>query len=870
MNFEKTRINFLTNPIGIDDKTPVFSWQIVSDKRGWNQTAYQILVATAPELLTEQMADQWNSEMVQSSQSNNIPYMGRALSEKTRYYWIVRVWDNLGNVSPWSEIAFFETAIFPDSKWDASWITHPLEDTDRLPVFAKTFRIDKEIRQARAYVSGLGYFEMTINGQKTTDKVLEPGESQYEKTVYYATYDLTRLLQIGDNTVGMMLGKGLYHLPETPGRYQKLIRSSGRLQMLAQIEVIYTDGTRSMVVSDESWKVAAGPITFSDWYGGEDYDANFQLDGWDQPGYDYTGWSNAVLSDYTLGRLAAQFYPNTKVMEKWKAVSVRKVQSGDEQPVYMVDFGRNFAGVFEIQMSAPKGTSIQFWPSELLTVDGRADQKSTGTPIWDTYVFNGNGVEVWSPKFVYHGFRYLELRGVPDQLVISPQMFTAKLIRACTEETGELKTSNDTLNQIHLLINRSIQANMFNTLTDCPHREKLGWLEVPSILYDAVAFNYDVSAWMNKISNDTIDSQTPEGLVPDISPEFTVFADGFRDDPTWGGACIMVPYQTYLTYGNLMPIKKSYPVMTRYMEYLAGKATDYLLNHGLGDWGAYDTATTVGFTVSCTYYALAKAMKQIAQVLDKKDDADQYDRLAKNIRASLNRVYFHPETGSYDSGTQAANAMALYYGICLPENRQEVLNALVVSVKQADYHLTTGEIALKPLFLGLAENGCNELVYRMTTQDTMPSYGYFIQQGATSLPEFWDMEASQLHCMLGHIESWYFEYLAGIRNTGIGYNTMQISPYLPVDLEYASASVQTVYGRVSSAIGRNTDGSIFMQIEIPTNTCATVMIPTVQVDQITESGIPLADQKDGIVSVETDKNGLSVKIQSGKYLFVYR
>ncbi len=735
----------------------------------------------------------------------------------------------------------------------------PVQNDMSLPLLGKQFSTNKTVKRAVLYASGQGLFEITLNGRPVTSHVLEPGESCFRKTLLYAAYDVTGLLRQGENTLIATLGNGIYHNPYT-NRYQKLNVVYGPLRLLGQMEIEYTDGSRERVVTDLSWKTTSSPYTFSAWYGGEDYDARQEIPGLYAPGYSLEGWSDVLPCETPEGKLKVQFYPPTQVVETWKAKRVTSPEAG----VYLVDFGQNFAGQYEFSMEAPAGTTIQLWPSEALTSSGRADQTSTGGPTYETYTFRGGETEQWGPKFVYHGFRYLEIRGLP--VPPQPEMFTAKRIRAGNRRTGSFEASNPMLNSIDTLISRSIESNMYNTLTDCPHREKLGWLEVPALMFNSITAGYDVAAWIRKIVMDAGDAQLPDGMVPSTAPEHTIFWGPFRDDPTWGGSAIMLPWLCYETYGDRGQLEQSWPVMVRLMNYLASKSNGYLLNHGLGEWGAYDKSTSVGFTESCTYYLLAQTMMRSAQVLGKQEEANRYDLLAQDIRKALNSTYYHSDQGSYDSGSQAANAMALYYNI-VPEGEEErVLEQLVRSVEKEKYHLTTGEIALKPLFLSLARYGRNDVVYQMAVQTSMPSYGYFIERGATSLPEYWDMVASQNHCMMGHLQGWFYEHLAGIRPGDDGGREIEIAPYFAPELQWVRAHRETAYGKVSSAWERTAEGDLLLTVTVPVGSSATVRLPGT-ITQLLEGEKPLKAGKKGIVSLREKENEVEVKIGSGVYSF---
>ncbi len=732
----------------------------------------------------------------------------------------------------------------------------------KLPMLGKNVEITKQIKTAKFYASGLGLFDLKVNGKAVTNNVLEPGETNYAGTYLYASYDVKDLLVLGQNTLISTLGNAQYNNPSGTGRYQKLSKVYGSLKFMGQLEIVFTDGTKQTIITDESWKNALSPITFSSWYGGEDYDARLEQPNIDQSGYNLQNWTNVLLCTEKASVLKAQFYQPTTIMETWKAIKVTNPATG----IYVVDFGRNFAGKYELSMKLPAGTAVQFWPSELLDASGRVTQSVIGTPVYDTYTFKGSTTnETWGPKFVYHGFRYLELRGMTS--APTADMFTAELIRSGMEKIGKFSTSNNILNQTDLIITRSMEANLYNTYTDCPTREKLGWLEVPSLLYNSTAQTYDVSAWMPKILMDIKDTQLSTGMVPTTAPEYAVFGGQFRDDSTWGGAAIMIPWQTYITYGDIRQLQNAYPTMTKLMDYFATRASGNLLNYGLGDWGAVDKSTSVGFTVSCTYFNLANAMSNAALALGNTADATKYASLATNIKTAINTTYYKTATGSYDSGSQAANAQAIYYGIVPDDKKATVVQNLVSSIQNVGlYHLSTGEIALKPLFLSLAQNGYNDVVYTMATQTTKPSYGYFVQSGCTTTPEFWDLSGSQNHCMMGHIQSWFYEHLGGIKNDDIAFHKFIVEPAYPIGLDSVHVETASVYGKIRSIWKRNTDQTVSQLVEVPANSNATIRLQTEDIKTVKENGIALV-VGNGINSFTVNNGKVEIEVGSGVYNF---
>ena len=694
-----------------------------------------------------------------------------------------------------------------------------------MPVFARHFEVGKPVRSARLYATGLGVGAATVNGQAVTDAVLEPANTDYGQRVEYATYDVTGLLRSGTNAIGVQLGNGMYNNPSTPGRYQKFSAGARTPQLLAQLEVTYTDGTSSLVGSDESWRTTLGGTTFSSWYGGEDFDARRLGPEWDQPAADLTGWSAAAASTSPIPaeHLSARSAPPVKAVETVRAKAITQPKPG----TYVVDLGVNIAGWQELRVSGPAGATVTMRPSELLNADGTVNQSTTGSPIYDRYTLSGNGIETWHPRFAYHGFRYLQLEGLPS--APTPDTVTGLVLRAANGQAGSFDSSHELLNQVHGIIDRAIQGNMYSVLTDCPHREKLGWLEEDHLVFDSVARNYDVAAYYRSLVRNMAEAQTGDGLVPDIAPEYTVFNGGFRDDPNWGGALVLAPLELFHTYGDTEVLKTYYPNMVRYLDYLGGRAQGNLLDFGLGDWIAFDQSTPTGVTASYAYHQLAAGMAEIARALGKSDDATRWTGLADTIAGAFNGKYLDRSRHTYGSGSQASDAFALDMGVVPADERQAVLDHLVNAIAANGFHLTVGEIALPSVFRVLSGAGRDDVVYAVATQTGNPSYGYQVVHGATSLTENWDGPTSgdsQNHFMLGAIDEWFTSGLAGIKAApgSIGYARLVIKPAALGDLTRVDGSYRTPYGEVVSDWTR--DGQAFgLEVTIPVNTTAIVHVP---------------------------------------------
>jgi alpha-L-rhamnosidase len=682
-----------------------------------------------------------------------------------------------------------------------------------LPVLAKDFQVHGRVRSARLYATGRGVIDPALNGHAVGDAVLEPPNTDYRTRIVYSTYDVTRLLRRGGNTLSVGLGGGMADVPGTPGRYEKLTRSDGTPAFTGQLEITYADGHHATVASDTTWRSALGPTTFSNWYGGEDYDARRTPQ----------DWRDAVRVDPPAATLTARDAPPIKIVDTLRAKKITEPRTG----VYVVDLGVNFAGWEQLRLSGPAGTKVTMRPGELLDAGGTVGQSTTGSPIWDTYTLSGKGTETWHPRFAYHGFRYLQLEGLPS--APASGTVTGLVLRTANAPAGTFTSSDPLINDIHTIIDRAIQSNMYSVLTDCPHREKLGWLEEDNLVFGSVARDYDVAAYYRELVRNMAEAQTADGLVPDIAPEYTVFSGGFRDDPNWGGSLVLAPWQLYATYGDTATLRTYYPNMQRYVDYLSSKAAGDLLDYGLGDWITFDNSTPVGVTASFGYYRVASAMSGIARVLGKADDAGRYAALAARIGAAFNDKYLEEDKGTYASGSQASDALALDMGIVPAAKRQAVLDHLAASIKANGYHLTVGEIALPSVFRVLSGAGLDDLIYTVATQTGNPSYGYQVTHGATSLTENWDGPTSgnsQNHFMLGAIDEWFGSGLAGIRQAegSVAFEHLLIRPAVVGDLTRASGSYDTPRGRVTSAWSRS-GGTLRLDVTVPPGAPARVEVP---------------------------------------------
>lgn len=737
-----------------------------------------------------------------------------------------------------------------------------------------------EIASARLYASALGVFTVKINGKPVTDNVLEPGESAYDKHVLYNTYDVTPLITQGNNTIIAQLAGGIADVSSMPDRFVKpeLAGNSATTSFRAKLYITYADGTEDVIVTDGNWGFHMSPTTGSNWFGGEDYDARLEIAGLYEPGYDVSAWERcevvtptfshpSVSSNvYPVGAMRAREYEPLRVVETWPAVSVKKNSKGN----YLVDFGQNFAGTYAFTLKAPAGTTITLYDSELQE-DGACkfeymyEPAGASNVTLDKYTFSGKPEgETWGPEFMYHGFRYLEISGLPE--MPSPNDFIAKRIRGDIATVGHFHTSNPLLNDIHRICYNGIQSQLYNTVTDCPHREKLGWLDVPNMLYQSLSYNFDVKSLLGKVVMDAFDSQGASGYVPSTVPHFM---RAYDDDLNWGGAAITIPRRNFQQYGDQALLARYYDQMKRLIAYY-GTLTDAdgIIRNDysvLSDWGQETSGltnhTSSAFTLTCAYYHLLGAMADIATVLGHDEDAQAWTETAANVKHAFNERFY--KNGVYEYGNPANYGMVLYYGLVDDENVEAVAKALADAVRESDYSIKTGEIGLRPTIMSLAANGYNDVVYRMACKTDYPSYGYWLEQGATTSLEYWDMSLSQNHCMMDHIEEWFFGELGGIKSTSQAYETLDIKPWIPDDLEWADISVETPRGL--ARIAWNTPAEEY-HVTVPAGSTASVALPLAQGKRLYENATEISALP-SVTGLKYADSHATFTLGSGDYTF---
>lgn len=867
-----------TDPLGVDLPKPALSWKLRSDIRGDRQSAWEIRAAATARELASGTADLWDSGRVTSEDTLGVVYGGKPLASSGEVFWQVRVWDRLGRPSAWTAPARFTLGLLSPAEWRGRWIAAP-GATESL-LLRREFEVRRGLKRALVHVCGLGQYELRLNGAKAGDDLLSPGWTDYDATDLYDTRDVTAMLHPGLNAAGLLLGNGIYSVLHRD-RFAKLSGSFGPLRAILHLRLDYEDGTTEFVGTDDTWRTLAGPITEGNIYSGEDWDERLEPRGWDRPGFDDSRWPHAVGLVQPQGALRglSAAAPPLRAIEVERPVSVRSLPDGS----VLYDLGQNASHMPRIRVSGPAGAAVRLTPSEVLNPDGSINQDTMGGkgrgPAWWQYTKATDAVESWFPRFYYVGCRYLKAECFPPPSGGPParlESIEGVVVHSSAPPVGAFAASNPLLGRIWTLVRWAQRSNMVSVLTDCPHREKLGWLEQYHLNGPAIRYDFDVRRIFAKGEHDMADAQTDEGLVPNIAPEFAHFKGTFRAAAEWGAAFILVPWQQYEFGGDADLLREYYPAMRRYFAYLESRSCDGILSEGLGDW--YDLGpkepgpaqlTPPPVTATAFFFEDASILSRIAAALGRPDEEASYAARAREIRESFNRRFFNRDSGCYAGDSQCANALALAFGLAERRDRPRVLAALVADVESRGASMTTGDIGFRFLLRALADGGRSDLVYRMIDQDEHPGYGYMLKRGETSLTESWDanLRSSHDHFMLGQITEWFFRDLAGIAPDpeGPGFRRILLEPSPVGDLAWVEASYDSVRGPISVR-WTHRDGRFTLEAEIPANTSATVLLPALAGTQVLESGRPAA-RSPGVAFLRWEDGRAVFSIESGRYSF---
>jgi alpha-L-rhamnosidase len=858
------RCEYLRNPVGIDVRQPRFSWVLMHTERAQMQSAYQVLVASSPELLAANTGDEWDSGKIASDNSTQVVYGGKPVVSNHFYFWKVRYWDKDGRASDYSHPASFDVALLAAEDWTGKWIGGG-------NVLRKEVTLGSRVVRARAYVTALGYYELRINGEKVGERELDPAWTTYPVRVLYSTFDVTSYLHGGKNALGAMLGGGWAVLGagDVPAPYKQPA-------FLLQVNIELADGKKVQVASDGSWKTTQGPIVSDSVWDGEVYDARRELPGWDSPGFDDSAWSAAQVLEGSKGTLSAQAMPPIRVVDSLVPVALTNPQPG----VFVYDFGQNISGWAELHVRGARATQIQMRFAELLYDTGMINRENIrDARSRDIYILRGGGEEVYRPRFTYHGFRYVEVTGYPG--TPSLDSLRGQVVHSAVATTGSFVASKPILNQIHKLVRWSDLTNLHSVPTDCDQRnERMGWLGDSQTSSEGLLLNFDMAAFYSNFLRDIRDVQGPDGTLTDTVPH----RYGSRPaDPAWGTALPLMTWYLYQQTGDRRVLEENYDANKKYLEFLCTRAPDHVLRYSYyGDWVALEK--TPGALVSDFYfYYDALVLAKMATVLGRSADATAYGQLAGQIKDAFNREFFDPKTGNYANGTQTANALPLFLDMVPEEHRGAVAGNLTNNIVYGhDTHVTTGFIGVRYLMPVLTKLGDSPLAYDLAAQTTFPSWGYMVANGATTLWELWQNKTgpsmnSHNHHMMGSVDAWFYEALGGINvdPEQPGYRHVRIEPQLVRDLTSVSATVGTVRGDVTSSWS-HAPGLVTLRVDVPVNSTATVSIPAdIEMKEITvregehtvwQNGQFVAGAP-GVSAGKSEGHRLIFEVGSGQYDF---
>lgn len=878
---KELRVEMSENPSGVAVEQPRFMWQVSSSVPNLIQQSYRIEVADSPENLKKRKDLIWSSGEIKSDNSLFIPYEGSKLQSRKNYYWRVKVKTNQGE-SSWSKVNSFSTALPDAAEWKAIWIgenqlSNPGEIQDggatRLAAryLRKEFQADNKVKRATLYISGLGSADGYLNGKRIGDDIFAPLPSLYTSTIYYNTYDVTDLIKKGNNTLGVTLGNGRFFSMRNPG-----VLGFGLPRLLSQLEIEYANGQFETVTSDASWKVTSkGPIIANNEFDGEEYDARKEIPGWNSNGYNDQAWKNADVMEAPGGKLLAQPSPNLKVMEELNPVSIKQLPNGN----YIVDMGQNMVGWLKINAKGKANQPVTLRFAEMLKDDSTLYTANLRTAkATNVYIPSKDGSFTWEPAFVYHGFRFVEISGLEQQP--KPEALTGKVVYDKMETSGQFETSNPVINQLYKNAYWGIRGNYRGMPTDCPQRdEKLGWLGDRATGALGESFIFENNLLYNKWLQDIEDSQLESGSISDVSPRYWAI---YADDVTWPSAYFYVADMLHTQFGDPKSIHKHYASMRRWIKHIENVSLkDYIITKDqYGDWcmppesqeliHSQDPARKTNGSVLGTtvYYDLLRLMNKFAVLTGNTNDCNEYKQLSANIKEAYNKRFFNYETAQYDNNTVTGNLLSLRLGL-VPQGYENKVFKNILDKTENDFggHISTGVLGIQHLMRGLTEYGAEDLSYRLTTNETYPSWGYMIKKGATTIWELWNgdtadpaMNSANHVMLLGDLIIWYYENLAGIKcdPESAGFKKIWMQPSFPTGLTHVKAAYQSVSGEIKSEWNYEND-HFSWYVSVPGNTSATIVIPK-------KMNIK-TDKQAGVRSVSEKDDNWVIEVGSGNYTF---
>jgi len=845
----------LVNPLGIDAIHPRFSWRLEDQRKGAVQQAYQILLGQDSLALLKETKDSWDSGK-QFSSAMLVPYNGAQLKPQTKYYWKVKIWDKDG-VSTRSEIASFETGMMGMDLWKGKWISDNKDIHAReTPYFRREFKASKQIKSARAYIATAGLYELSINGQRVGDHRLDPMYTRFDRRTLYVVTDVTQQLQKGENAIGVVLGNGWYnHQPMAVWNFDKAPWRA-RPTFCLELKILYKDGTTETIVSDKQWKTASGPITYNNIYTGEHYDARLEIPNWDKPKYDDSAWQAVQYRNAPSAHIVSQQMVPIRLVKSYKPKSVTKI----DQRTYVFDMGQNMAGITKIKVKGAAGTMLRIKHGERLQADGHLDQSNIDVyyrgdkekePFQtDILTLSGRDDEFMA-KFGYKGFRYVEVSS-SAAIALDSSAVTAYFMHSDVPAIGQLKTSSALVNKLWTATNNAYLSNLMGYPTDCPQREKNGWTGDGHLAIETALYNFDGITVYEKWMADHRDEQQENGVLPDIIPTGG-WGYGTANGLDWTSTIAIIPWQIYQFYGDPRALEECYLNIKRYVDYVDGISPSGLTTFGRGDWVPVKSQSNLELTSSVYFYVDATILAAAAKLFGYTADQQKYELLSEKIKTAINAKFLDASKGVYSNGTQTELSVPLYWGVVPNEMKARVAANLNKKVEETNFHLDVGVLGAKALLNALKDNGYATTAYKVAVQDTYPSWGWWIVNGATTLLENWDLKAtrdiSDNHMMFGEIGGWFFKSIGGILPDPKqpGFKHVLLKPIFPQELKESSISYDSPYGKIVSE-WKLTDKMIVYNIQIPANATATFYPP----DNVRSSDI---------VQLEAGKHRLELELK---------
>ncbi|TSJ37216.1 Bacterial alpha-L-rhamnosidase [Mucilaginibacter corticis] len=857
------KCEYLVNPLGIDAIHPRFTWMMNDTRNGALQTAYEVFVGTDSAAVANSEGSVWDSNKTESS-SSLVTYNGKTLQPFTKYYWRVTVWDDANKITQ-SSVASFETGMVEKSNWKGTWISdNKGPEVKPAPYFRNVFNFGKKVKSARAYIAVAGLYELYINGEKVGNHRLDPMYTRFDRRTLYVTYDVTSQLQAGKNAIGVLLGNGWYNMQSTAVWDFHKAPWRNRPAFCLDLRVTYEDGTVETITSDRSWKSSSSPIVFNSIYTAEHYDARKEQPGWNTVNFDDKGWKGVIIRPAPSANIVSQAMQPIRAIETINSVDMKKI----DDHTYLFNIGRTIAGVSKITVKGDSGTVIRLKHTEKLDKNGRADMSNIDVhyrPTDDTdpfqtdiFTLSGKGEETFMPRFNYKGFQYVEVTS-SKPITLTKESLTGYFMHSDVAVLGDVSSSNTTLNKIWAATNASYLSNFFGYPTDCPQREKNGWTGDAHIASETGLYGFDGITIYEKWMADHRDEQQPNGVLSSIIPS-NGWGYEWGNGPDWTSTVAIIPWNLYQFYGDSKTLSDNYDAIKRYVNHIDDQYPSGLTTWGLGDWVPVKSVSPVEFVSTIYYYTDVNILAKAAKLFGKADDEQKYTALALKIKNAINAKYLNTATGIYDKGYQTELSMPLYWGIVPDELKAKVAANLAERVKQDNNHLDAGILGAKAILGALSDNGHADVAYAIASQETYPSWGWWIKNGATTLYENWDVFAksdlSLNHIMFGEIGAWYYKGIGGINidPANPGFKNVRLTPNFVAGLDHFESSHIGPYGKIVSNWKRK-GKTVVYSVVIPANSTGTVVLPSDKKAYLNGKEVAMGD---------------GLKVASGSYEFILK